>query len=88
MKISILLFSVIHPDEYEKRLIHFLFEKVLIDSNQTLDELLASPILPDIPESSSEPFEIIQTIGVLEHITTQPLTTTDTDKMFTETTAL
>ncbi|CAF3921185.1 unnamed protein product [Rotaria sp. Silwood2] len=38
-------YSVIHPDEYEKRLIRFLFDKVFIDSKQTLNELLASPII-------------------------------------------
>ena len=32
-------YSVIHPDEYEKRLLRFLFDKVFIDSKQTLQEL-------------------------------------------------
>ncbi len=52
---SYLLFSVIHPDEYEKRLIRFLFDKVFIDSKQTLDELLASPIISnDLPQNETE----------------------------------
>jgi 1-phosphatidylinositol-4-phosphate 5-kinase len=34
-------YSVIHPDEYEKRLIRFLFDKVFIDSKQTLNELFS-----------------------------------------------
>ena len=37
--------SVIDPEEYAKRIVRFLFEKVLIDSKQTLDELLASPVV-------------------------------------------
>ncbi|CAF1015264.1 unnamed protein product [Adineta steineri] len=40
-------YSVIQPDEYEKRIIRFLFEKVFIDSKQTLTELLASPNVSD-----------------------------------------
>ena len=37
--------SVIDPEEYAKRIVRFLFEKVLIDSKQTLEELLASPVV-------------------------------------------
>lgn len=87
-------FSVIHPEEYEKRLLKFLFDKVFIDSNQTLEELLASPILPDLPpeeqysQERRESFEMIQTTDVLQNLTIQPLTTTDSDKMFIESTAL
>ena len=69
---------MIHPEEYEKRLLKFLFDKVFINSNQTLEELLASPILPDVShEEQREPFELIQ-----------PLTTTYSDNMFIESTAL
>jgi hypothetical protein len=92
-----LLFSVIHPDEYEKRIIRFLFDKVFIDSKQTLDELLASPILPDNllqsqqSNEQSEPFEMLQTTDFLQPITSQPLTTTTTtqiEEMFAESTSL
>ncbi|UJR33051.1 hypothetical protein I4U23_020510 [Adineta vaga] len=73
-------YSVIHPDEYEKRILRFLFDKVFIDSKQTLDELLASPhicdTLPDnmniercesINENSNQPrdsFDIIQGLEI------------------------
>ncbi|CAF1291748.1 unnamed protein product [Rotaria sordida] len=73
-------YSVIHPDEYEKRLIRFLFDKVFIDSKQTLNELLASPIISDnLPENDiekkyeieneylntqRESFELIQTLNI------------------------
>ncbi|CAF3415746.1 unnamed protein product [Rotaria sp. Silwood1] len=73
-------YSVIHPDEYEKRLIRFLFDKVLIDSKQTLNELLASPILCNTLSEDEirqmyenqnqclnaqrESFEIIQTLDI------------------------
>ncbi|CAF0916527.1 unnamed protein product [Adineta ricciae] len=40
-------YSVIQPDEYEKRILRFLFEKVFVDSKQTLEELLASPNICD-----------------------------------------
>ncbi len=116
-----LLFSVIHPDEYEKRIIRFLFDKVFIDSKQTLDELLASPIISnELPQDRteeqyensngylnqlSESFEFIhrsnsnsnievnndrvnKTTEVLQTLTIQPLTTTDNDNMFTESTSL
>lgn len=39
------MFSVIHPDEYEKRIIRFLFDKVFIDSERTLNELFASSMI-------------------------------------------
>jgi hypothetical protein len=122
------LFSVVHPDEYEKRLVRFLLDKVFIDSKQTLDELLASPItsvgrrqssstIPSIngtdeeyenqnghSKERCESFEfiqishiahglvnsetIIQTTEVLQNLTIQPITTTDNDKMYTQSTSL
>lgn len=85
-------FSVIHPEEYEKRLLKFLFEKVFINSNQTLEELLASPILPPQEDDSTsqqrESFEVIQTTDVLQNLSMQPLTTPDVDSTFIESTAL
>lgn len=38
---------MIHPNDYERRLLQFLFKRVFIDSKQTLNDLLASPILSD-----------------------------------------
>jgi hypothetical protein len=43
---------VIHPDEYEKRLLRFLLDKVFIDSKQTLDQLLADS--NNIPKSLTD----------------------------------
>jgi hypothetical protein len=85
----VLLFSVIHPVEYEKRLIRFLFEKVFINSNQTLDELLASPILPDIPRENQDPTERRESFEIIETTHVQHgLTTRDIENTFTETTTL
>lgn len=65
-------FSVIDSEEYGKRLLKFLFDKVLIESHQSLDDLIASPIRCDsVPESNGtdasletserrESFEFIQ----------------------------
>jgi len=68
---------------------------VFINSNQTLEELLASPILPDLPldedeysHERRESFDVIQTTDFLQNLTVQPFTTSDNDKMFIESTAL
>ena len=83
--------SVVHPEEYEKRLLKFLFEKVFINSNQTLNELLLTPI-PSSPEAYSyerhESFELVQTTDTLQNLAIQPLTTPDMEQMFIERTAL
>lgn len=83
--------SVIHPDEYEKRLLKFLFEKVFINSNQTLKELLHAPTQPSQEAYSyqrHESFELVQTTDILQNLTFQPLTTPDIDETFIEKTAL
>ena len=86
--------SVIHPEEYEKRYLKFLFEKVFINSNQTLEELLASPPLPELPPDiegtfeQPEPFEIIQATSVLQDLTLQRVISTDSDQAFSESTPL
>lgn len=84
--------SVIHPEEYQTRLLKFLFEKVFINSNQTLEELLASPALASQEENGSyqrqESFEVIQTNDIIRNLTLQPLTTPDADDIAIETTAL
>ena len=64
--------SVIDSEEYGKRLLKFLFDEVLIESHQSLEELIASPIRCDSAQESNgtdasletserrESFEIIQ----------------------------
>jgi len=70
-------------------LLNFLFEKVFINSNQTLDELLASPVRPlDTPPTSDsvrrESFEIIQSTDILQQLTLKSLANSDLSEMFIE----
>jgi pyruvate-formate lyase-activating enzyme len=81
---------VIHPDEYEKRLMQFLFDKVFIDSKQTLNELLTnSKYDPDeIPIENMKISHEQDKSKVLQNLVIRPKLTLHHEEVLIESTSL
>ena len=54
---------MIDSEEYGKRLLKFLFDEVLIESTQSLDELILSPIICNSASERSSTTESLNTLG-------------------------
>jgi hypothetical protein len=81
---------VIHPNEYEKRLMQFLFDKVFIDSKQTLNELVTdSKYDPDeIPIEDMKISHEQDKSKVLQNLVIRPKLTLQHEEVLIESTLL
>ncbi len=81
---------MIHPNEYEKRLMQFLFDKVFIDSKQTLNELVTdSKYDPDeIPIEDMKISHEQDKSKVLQNLVIRPKLTLQHEEVLIESTLL